>query len=81
MTYYTNRAAVYFEQKRWDECLKECEQAIEVGRENKADYKFIAKYEFIEFQFAFFLLLNLICLELTLVWPMLKLKRKIMLLL
>lgn len=54
MTYYTNRAAVYFEQKRWDECLKECEQAIEVGRENKADYKFIAKYEFIEFQFAFF---------------------------
>jgi len=43
MTYYTNRAAVYFEQKRWDECLKECEQAIEVGRENKADYKFIAK--------------------------------------
>lgn len=43
MTYYTNRAAVYFEQKRWDDCLKECEQAIEVGRENKADYKFIAK--------------------------------------
>lgn len=43
MTYYTNRAAVYFEQKHWDECLKECEKAIEVGRENKADYKLIAK--------------------------------------
>ncbi|CAF1360246.1 unnamed protein product [Adineta steineri] len=43
MTYYTNRAAVYFEQKRWDDCLKECEKAIEVGRENKADYKIIAK--------------------------------------
>ncbi|CAF2777422.1 unnamed protein product [Rotaria sp. Silwood2] len=43
MTYYTNRAAVYFEQQRWDDCLKECEKAIEVGRENKADYKLIAK--------------------------------------
>ncbi|CAF1422154.1 unnamed protein product [Rotaria magnacalcarata] len=43
MTYYTNRAAVYFEQKQWDACVKECEKAIEVGRENKADYKLIAK--------------------------------------
>lgn len=43
MTYYTNRAAVYFEQKRWEDCLKECEKAIEIGRENKADYKLIAK--------------------------------------
>jgi len=43
MTYYTNRAAVYFEQKRWDDCIKECEKAIEIGRENKADYKLIAK--------------------------------------
>lgn len=43
MTYYTNRAAVYFEQKRWDDCLKECEKAIEIGRENKADYNLIAK--------------------------------------
>ncbi|CAF1148590.1 unnamed protein product [Adineta steineri] len=43
MTYYTNKAAVHFEQKRWDDCIKQCEQAIEVGRENKADYKLIAK--------------------------------------
>jgi stress-induced-phosphoprotein 1 len=43
MTYYTNRAAVYFEQNQWDDCIKECEKAIEIGRENKADYKLIAK--------------------------------------
>ncbi|CAF4165434.1 unnamed protein product, partial [Rotaria magnacalcarata] len=33
---------VYFEQKQWDACVKECEKAIEIGRENKADYKLIA---------------------------------------
>ncbi|CAF1356875.1 unnamed protein product [Rotaria sordida] len=43
MIYYTNRAAVYFEQKRWDDCIKQCEKAIDIGRENKADYKLIAK--------------------------------------
>jgi len=43
MVYYTNRAAVYFELKRWEDCLKECEKAIDIGRENKADYKIIAK--------------------------------------
>ncbi|CAF3585106.1 unnamed protein product [Rotaria sp. Silwood1] len=43
MIYYTNRAAVYFEQQRWNDCIKECEKAIDIGRENKADYKLIAK--------------------------------------
>ncbi|CAM4750902.1 unnamed protein product [Rotaria magnacalcarata] len=43
MTFYTNRAAVYFEQKRWDDCIHECEKAIDIGRENQADYKLIAK--------------------------------------
>ncbi|KAG0243905.1 putative stress-induced protein STI1 [Mortierella sp. GBAus27b] len=39
----TNKAAVYFEQSNYDECIKTCEQAIDVGREHRADYKLIAK--------------------------------------
>lgn len=38
-----NRAAVYFEMANYDQCIKECEEAIEIGRENRADYKLIAK--------------------------------------
>lgn len=43
ITYLTNKAAVYFEQEKTTECIELCEKAIEVGRENKADYKLIAK--------------------------------------
>jgi len=43
ITFRTNKAAVYFEQKDFDNCIKECEKAIEVGRENHADYKLVAK--------------------------------------
>lgn len=39
----TNKAAVYFEMGNFDECIKTCEEAIEVGREYRADYKLIAK--------------------------------------
>ncbi|KAF9973460.1 Hsp90 cochaperone [Actinomortierella ambigua] len=39
----TNKAAVYFEMGKFDECIKTCEEAIEVGREHRADYKLIAK--------------------------------------
>lgn len=39
----TNRAAVYFEQGKYEDCIKECQDAIDVGRENKADYSLIAK--------------------------------------
>ncbi|KAJ2845769.1 Hsp90 cochaperone, partial [Coemansia brasiliensis] len=43
ITYFNNKAAVYFEMGKYDECIETAEQAIEVGRENRADYKHIAK--------------------------------------
>ncbi|KAJ2653595.1 Hsp90 cochaperone [Coemansia sp. RSA 1250] len=43
ITYYNNKAAVYFEMGKYDECIETAEQAIEVGRENHVDYKHIAK--------------------------------------
>uniref|UniRef100_A0A1I7ZHJ6 Stress-induced-phosphoprotein 1 n=1 Tax=Steinernema glaseri TaxID=37863 RepID=A0A1I7ZHJ6_9BILA len=43
MTFYSNVAAVLFEQKKFDECIEKCLKAVEVGRENRADYTLIAK--------------------------------------
>ncbi|XP_053959110.1 stress-induced-phosphoprotein 1 [Anastrepha ludens] len=43
ITFHNNIAAVYFERKQYDECIKECEKGIEVGRANRADFKLIAK--------------------------------------
>lgn len=43
ITFYNNKAAVYFEEKKYDECVQFCEKAVEVGRETRADYKLIAK--------------------------------------
>ena len=40
----TNKAAVYFEQENFAECIKVCEEAVERGRELRADFKIIAKY-------------------------------------
>jgi hypothetical protein len=35
--------AVLFEMGDYEGCIKVCEEAVEVGRENRADYKLIAK--------------------------------------
>lgn len=43
MTYHTNMAAVHFERKEFEQCIKLCVNAIDIGRENRADFKLIAK--------------------------------------
>ena len=41
MTYFNNAAAVYFEQGKFAESLKACEDALETGYANRADYKLL----------------------------------------
>ncbi|KAJ8308643.1 hypothetical protein KUTeg_013517 [Tegillarca granosa] len=43
ITFLTNKAAVYFEKADYDKCIEECERAVDIGRENRADYTLIAK--------------------------------------
>lgn len=43
ITFYNNLAAVFFERKEYEQCIKQCEKGIEIGRENRADFKLIAK--------------------------------------
>jgi len=43
ISYQTNKSAVYFEQGKFDESIKEAESAIEHGRKIYADYKLIAR--------------------------------------
>ena len=37
--------AVYFEQGEYDKAIAECHEAVEIGRENRADFQLIAKYD------------------------------------
>jgi stress-induced-phosphoprotein 1 len=39
MTFLNNKAAVYFTQKKFQECIDECLKAVEVGKENKAPFE------------------------------------------
>lgn len=43
ISFLTNRAAVQFEQGAYDECIADCDKAVERGRELRADYKMVAK--------------------------------------
>ncbi|KAJ2159388.1 Hsp90 cochaperone [Coemansia sp. RSA 552] len=43
ITFFNNKAAVYFEMGKYDECIETAEKAVEVGREHRAEYKHIAK--------------------------------------
>lgn len=43
ITYLNNLGACYFEQGKYDECIKTCQKAVEEGREMRADYKIVAK--------------------------------------
>lgn len=38
-----NKAAVYFAQKKYDECIEECNRSLEVGKENLAPFEDRAK--------------------------------------
>ena len=42
-TFRSNLAAVLLEKKEYDECVKVCDKAIEIGCENNAESKLIAK--------------------------------------
>eukprot|EP00522_Entomoneis_paludosa_P015465 CAMPEP_0172443494 /NCGR_PEP_ID=MMETSP1065-20121228/3741_1 /TAXON_ID=265537 /ORGANISM="Amphiprora paludosa, Strain CCMP125" /LENGTH=582 /DNA_ID=CAMNT_0013193751 /DNA_START=60 /DNA_END=1808 /DNA_ORIENTATION=- len=39
MTFLSNKAAVYFTQKKYDECIEMCLKAVEVGKEHRAPFE------------------------------------------
>jgi len=43
MTFLNNKAAVYFTQNKWDECIEACNKAVEVGKEFRAPFEERAK--------------------------------------
>jgi tetratricopeptide (TPR) repeat protein len=43
LTYYTNKAAAYFEMKQYDKCIEECDKAIAKSKEGYYDYVKLAK--------------------------------------
>ncbi|KAA8522270.1 hypothetical protein F0562_012943 [Nyssa sinensis] len=43
ISFLTNRAAVYLEMGKYDECIKDCDKAVERGRELRSDFKMVAR--------------------------------------
>ncbi|KFK26931.1 hypothetical protein AALP_AA8G311800 [Arabis alpina] len=43
ISYITNRAAVYLELGKYEECIEDCDKAVERGRELRSDFKMIAR--------------------------------------
>jgi stress-induced-phosphoprotein 1 len=43
ISFLTNKAAVFFEQKEFGKCIEVCDTAVEKGRELRVDYKIIGK--------------------------------------
>merc|ERR1712165_571960 len=43
MTFISNKAAVYFTSKKYDECIEACKAAVEVGKDNRAPFEDRAK--------------------------------------
>ncbi|KAL1547493.1 Hsp70-Hsp90 organizing protein 2 [Salvia divinorum] len=43
ISFLTNRAAVYLEMGKYEDCIKDCEKAVERGRELRSDYKMLAR--------------------------------------
>jgi len=43
MTFLLNKAAVYFAQKKYDDCIEQCNKSLEVGKENMAPFEDRAK--------------------------------------
>jgi stress-induced-phosphoprotein 1 len=39
ISFITNKAAVNFEKQDYDECIANCDDAVEKGRELRVDYK------------------------------------------
>ncbi|XP_058104591.1 hsp70-Hsp90 organizing protein 3-like [Magnolia sinica] len=43
ISFITNRAAVYMEMGKYEDCIKDCDKAVDRGRELRSDFKMIAK--------------------------------------
>ncbi|PIN25382.1 Molecular co-chaperone STI1 [Handroanthus impetiginosus] len=43
ISFLTNRTAVYLEMGKYEDCIKDCDKAVERGRELRSDFKMIAR--------------------------------------